>query len=934
MQDLPTSYQPKEKEKKWYDYWEKNNLFSPSEDKSKPTFSIVLPPPNVTGMLHMGHALANTLQDVIVRFKRMQGYRALWVPGTDHAGIATQTVVEKKLFAKTGKKRRDFSKEEFLQHVWAEKESNESNIINQLKRLGCSLDWSAYRFTMDEKSNQAVRKVFKKLYDEGLIYQGDYLVNWDPVTQTALSDDEVEYEEVESSLWYIKYPLENDYITVATTRPETLFGDVAIAVHPEDSRFVALIGKEASLPLTDRKIPIIQDPMVDPEFGSGAVKITPAHDPNDYEMGLKHDLPMVNLLEKDGTLNDLCGSFAGEHIESAREKVVKALTQQNLIERIDDYTLRRGISYRSKAVIQPFLSKQWFIRMEPFKQSLIEAVREKKVELLPSHWENTYMHWIENLRDWCISRQLWWGHQIPIWYNRNDPEKHICYDGEGLPPEVEKDPSSWTRDEDVLDTWFSSALWPFSTLGWPENTEKLKEFYPNSLLITGHDILFFWVARMIMMGQYVMKDIPFHQSFVHGLIYGKSYFRFSEGEVHYVPPDEKKRYDLGSSLLHGVYAKWEKMSKSKGNVIDPIEIIEDYGTDALRMALISSVTFARQIDLDRRRFEEHKNFANKIYNGARFVLMHLSNLQEDDWANGIEIDSLEDRWILAKLQSLISLFRDALEHFAFDKACHLIYDFYWNQFCAYYLELSKHILFGNNEKEKKNRQKILAIILTETMLLLHPLAPFITEEIFSLIRSLFATFSFKAKCPYTSKWQQSINAECCIIAPFPDAIYPEDNKAVDEFEYVDSILHAARNIRGEMGLAPSEKIRLEIIADPKDPFRELIEKNKHILLALLPLQELIFTENEPEGFGASQIIEKVKLFVALTPEMRAREEKRLLKEQEKLLKKETKLNSQLSNQEFLANAPKELVARFQKDLSQVKEQLSLIESKLQKFNIS
>jgi valyl-tRNA synthetase len=663
MSSLSKGYDPKLVEEKWYSFWEESGFFHADVHSSKPPYCIVIPPPNVTGALHMGHALVDTLQDILIRVKRMQGFEALWVPGTDHAGIATQAVVERQLFATTGKRRSEFTREDFLKHVWDWKEQCEGRILDQIRKLGCSCDWKRLRFTMDEGCNKAVRTVFHKMYQDGLIYRGDYLVNWDPVTQTALSDDEVEHEERSSFLWHIRYPLEDGkgHIVVATTRPETMLGDSAVAVHPDDERYRSLIGSRIRLPLTGRLIPIVADPFVDPQFGSGAVKITPAHDFNDYELGQRHNLQMINIMTPDGRINEEGGVFAGLSMEESRHQVLTKLKEEHLLERTEPHTLRVGLSYRSKAVIQPYLSKQWFVRMTHFKEQLLSAVREKRVSLIPPHWQETYEHWINNLRDWCVSRQLWWGHRIPIWYDKADPEHFICYAGEGVPPEVERDPARWQQDNDVLDTWFSSALWPFSTLGWPDQTEELKRFYPTSTLVTGHDILFFWVARMILMGEYVMRDVPFHNAFLHGLIYGKSYWRVRpDGMISYVDSAEKKRYDLGAPVPSDVESKWEKMSKSKGNVLDPIELIKDYGTDALRMALCSSVTYARQIDLDLRRFEEYKNFANKLWNGARFVLLNLQGgelpaLSAEALMQGLDESelSLEDRWILSVLNRTI-----------------------------------------------------------------------------------------------------------------------------------------------------------------------------------------------------------------------------------------------------------------------------------------
>nr|NGX45240.1 Valine--tRNA ligase [Chlamydiota bacterium] len=713
---MSSQYSPSEIEARWYPFWEEGGFFKARANSPKPAYCIPIPPPNVTGVLHMGHALVDTLQDVLIRYQRMAGFEALWVPGTDHAGIATQTVVERDQIARTGKRRSDFEREEFLELVWEWKEKSQEHILRQLRRLGCSCDWDRLAFTMDETRSRAVKTLFKKMFDEGLIYRGDYLVNWDPVTQTALADDEVEYEERETRLCTLRYPIEgtDGFIEVATTRAETMLGDTAVAVNPKDERYSALVGKMVRLPIVDRLIPIIADNYVDPEFGSGAVKITPAHDPNDYEIGLRHDLPMINLMTPDGKMNENTGEFAGLTMEEGRLAVLQKLKSLDAVVQAIPYNHRVGVSYRSKAVIEPYLSKQWFVKMSQFKEPLIEAVKLGKVKIIPKDWENTYFHWIENLRDWCISRQLWWGHRIPIWYRG---EEMVCFDGEGVPPEVEKDPSGLVQDEDVLDTWFSSALCPMSIHGWPEKSAVLGKFYPASVLITGHDILFFWVARMIMMGEYTTKEVPFPETFIHGLIYGKSYWRYGEdGNIAFVTGKERLDYDLGKTPPPEVHSKWEKMSKSKGNVIDPIEIIDTYGTDAMRLALTSVATHARQIDLDRRRFEEYKNFINKLWNGARFVLMNLEDLSKEELASGINPAhlKLEDKWMLSRLNSAIKEMHTHLEAYAFDKTAHLAYTFFWDVFCAYYVELVKPTLFGKvgTDSDRLVKKQILFVVLT------------------------------------------------------------------------------------------------------------------------------------------------------------------------------------------------------------------------------
>jgi len=924
--DLPKAYIPKEVEEKWYAFWEEGGFFKPDLSAPKESYCIILPPPNVTGALHMGHALVDTLQDILIRRKRMQGFKTLWMPGTDHAGIATQTVVERHLIQTEGKRRRDYSRVEFLKHVWNFKEEKQNQILSQLRRLGCSLDWSRLRFTMDETSTKAVLANFKKMFDEGHIYRGDYLVNWDPATQTALADDEVEHEEKESSLWHFRYPIkgQNDFVVIATTRPETMLGDTAVAVSPKDPRFQALVGKELELPLTDRTIPIIEDHYVDPDFGSGCVKITPAHDPNDYEIGMRHNLEFINIMTPDGRINENGGTFEGLSMQEARKAVVDAMKKKDLIQKIEPHTLRVGVSYRSKAVIEPYLSKQWFIKMEPFKEKLMSAVKDKRTKIVPAHFEKTYFHWIENLRDWCISRQLWWGHRIPIWYNKDNPEKMICHIEKELPEEIAKNPDDWIQDEDVLDTWFSSALWPFSTLGWPEKTEDLTTFYPTSVLVTGHDILFFWVARMILMGEYVMDKVPFHESFIHGLIYGKSYWRESESGHAYVPPSEKREYDLGKSVPSDVFSKWEKMSKSKGNVIDPIEIIDEYGTDAMRMALTSSVTHARQIDLDRRRFEEFKNFANKMWNGARFIFMNLEGLTSVELSKGLDQDllTLEDRWILSLLNRTIQSVNTQLDNYAFDKAATLSYEFFWKSFCAYYLELAKPTLFGKNgtPELKTNKQKILLITLMASVRLMHPLAPYITEELFSLIKERFEVKPSKAD-PYTGDLIDALNAPACIKAPYPAVLSDKDMDTEIEktFTFMEEIVYSVRAVRGEMQIPPGEKTDLYISSENKEEI-ELVQKNQSILHALLKIEKIHFEKKD--GFGASTVIGNLKLFVPLPDKLREKEKSRLEKEKEKLQKAIVGAETKLQNPQFSSRAPKEVIEKMRGSLKDAQNKLT------------
>lgn len=942
-QQLPKAFTAKDIEEKWYKFWEEKGFFQADNKSSKPAYCISIPPPNVTGVLHMGHALVDTLQDVLIRWKRMSGFETLWVPGTDHAGIATQTVVERHLIASQGKRRKDFSREEFLSHVWTWKEHSQTQILNQLKKVGCSCDWSRLAFTMDETRNRAVRTMFKKMFDAKLIYRGDYLVNWDPVTQTALADDEVEYEDRDSFLWYFRYPLvgnEGDII-IATTRPETMLGDTAVAVSPSDERYQGLIGKMVVQPLTNRHIPIIADRFVDPTFGTGAVKITPAHDPNDYEMGLNHKLPFINILTPEGRMNENAGKFVGMSREEACAAVVEEMKQLGLLIKIEPHRHRVGISYRSKAIIEPYLSKQWFVQMSGFKEMLRKVVEEKKVRLIPSNWESTYFHWIDNLRDWCISRQLWWGHRIPIWYRKDNPEVMICHDGPGEPLEVQKEPDGWIQDEDVLDTWYSSALWPFSILGWPDKTDDLKKFYPNSTLITGHDILFFWVARMILMGEYEFETPPFPETFLHGLIYGKSYWRHQkDGSVAYVSPSERLSYDLGQPVPPEVHSKWEKMSKSKGNIIDPLEIIDNYGTDAMRMGLCASATQARQIDLDRRRFEEFKNFINKIWNGARFVFLNIETLTAESFAKGIDLDTLalEDRWILSLLNRTIQDVDRHLTDYAFDRAATTAYDFFWKEFCAYYVELVKPILFGKlgTEEQREIKQRILCIILCNTLRLIHPMAPFITEELFQMLKGKFSRLTGQEKTDlYTMETITALCTPACIVAAYPKVIRTTDiNPEIENtFAFLDEVIRTVRNIRAEMQLPPGTPTDLHIHSSPDDPGRLLVENNLGIIQALVRTQNITFSQVEKKvEFSASSIVGNLKLVIPLPQEFKEKEKVRLVKERDKCIASQNNLREQLANDAFLAKAPQQLIEKLKNNLLQTEKELTETMHKLKELD--
>ncbi len=943
--ELSKAYEARTVDSKWYQFWIAHQFFHADTNSKKPAYCIVIPPPNVTGVLHMGHALVNTLQDILIRWKRMLGYETLWVPGTDHAGISTQTVVERHLMQTLNKKRKDFSREEFLAHVWEWKDKSEARIIEQIKRLGCSCDWSRLRFTMDEGNNRSVRTMFKKLYDANLIYQGDYLVNWDPVTQTALADDEVEYEERNSFLWHLKYPLEDGsgYVHVATTRPETMLGDTAVAVNSKDDRFKHMVGKMIAHPLTGRKIPIIADDHVDPAFGTGMVKITPAHDFNDYQMSFRHNLPLINIMTPDARVNENGGKFKDMPFAKAREAIVAALKELGLVEKIEPHVNRVGVSYRSKAVIEPYLSKQWFVRMEQFGKQLRHIVESGEVKLIPPHWDNTYFHWIDNLRDWCISRQLWWGHRIPIWHFKADPTRMICYDGPDIPDEVKKAPDEWEQESDVLDTWFSSALWPFATLGWPDKTPELDRFYPNSVLVTGHDILFFWVARMIFMGKHALGKAPFPESFLHGLIYGKSYWRqHPDGGVVYVNTQEQLDYDIGKPVPKDVFSKWEKMSKSKGNIIDPLEMIDQYGTDAVRMALCASATQARQIDLDRRRFEEFKNFANKIWNGARFVMM---NLEANDQAPGLESNSfsqgldeslltLEDHWILSTLNRTVKSVHNHLGAYQFDQAALEAYDFFWKEFCAYYVEISKPILFGKlgTLQERNNKQKLLVIILCQAIRLIHPIAPFITEELFHVLKERLNNVELLEESdPYTKECIKALQASACIVAPYPTIIRESDiNPKIDAaFALMEQLVYTIRNIRGEMKIPPGTPTDVYIIGKKDDPNYQLVSEYYPIISALVRTQKVAVVTEEPHvGFSSTGVCNTLKIMLPLPADMLQQEKTRLVKEKEKLEANLEKLQTQLGNEEFVSKAPVQLIDKQKALLQQSQNELTEIAKKL------
>jgi valyl-tRNA synthetase len=873
--DIPKAYEPAEVEEKWYRFWEDHKYFHAEVDPDKKPFSIVIPPPNVTGSLHLGHALNNSLQDFITRRRRMQGYEALWLPGTDHAGIATHAVVER-ILAEEGTTRWEIGREAFLERVWAWVEQYGGTIVRQLKRLGCSCDWDRLSFTMDEPRSRAVREVFVRLFEEGYIYQAYYIVNWCPYHLTAISDIEVEYEDVEGQLWYIRYDLKDsdEYFYVATTRPETMLGDTAVAVNPGDERYRDMVGKTAILPLLGREMPIIADDFVDLEFGTGMVKVTPAHDPNDFEIGKRHGLPEINILTPDAKINENGGPYAGLDRYEAREAVLADLEKLGYIQKVEKREHAVGHCYRCHTVIEPYLSKQWFVRMKGLAEPAIRAVEEGDTDFVPERWKKIYFDWMYNIRDWCISRQLWWGHRIPVWYcqdcgevlvAREDPRRCPCGG------RLEQDP-------DVLDTWFSSGLWPMSTLGWPEDNPDLRYFYPTSVLVTAFDIIFFWVARMMMSGLHFMGDVPFRQVFVTALI----------------------RDELG-----------KKMSKSSGNVIDPLEVIDYYGADALRFTLGHIAVPGRDVFLSEERIAGSRHFCNKIWNASRFTLLNLEDF--DPWSvdeRDLEY-TLADRWILSRLNRLIAEIDDDCEAYNFSEACKALYEFFWSDFCDWYVELSKLRLYGGDEAGRMTARYVLWEVLEQSLRLLHPFMPFITEEIWQLLPHL----------------GQSIT-----VAPWP---VPEtariDMGAEADMNVLRDIITAIRRLRSELGLQPGE--RAEALIVPLEPERApLLKEHADYLVSQARLSSFRLTGSvsDPSSF-ARAVASGVEVFLPLAGKDFQEEVERIRREISKLEAEARRFEGKLANPQFLERAPAEIVEKERAKLADValkierlKEQLELL----------
>lgn len=872
LEDLPTVYDAKATEEEVYDFWEKNECFKANANSQKPPYSIVIPPPNVTGVLHMGHALDGTLQDILTRYHRMSGYEALWLPGTDHAGIATQNVVEKKL-REEGKNRHDLGREKFLEKTWEWANEHKSAILNQFKRLGASFDRSRERFTFDEGCSEAVKEVFIKLYEKGLIYKGAYIVNWCPRCQSAISDIETEYETENGHLWEISYPFKDEAgaIVIATTRPETMFGDVAIAVNPTDYKYKDLIGKMVSMPLTGRAIPIIADDYVDKHFGTGALKITPAHDPNDFEVGKRHNLKPVWVIDEEGKMKscpEVPWEIQGMPREDARIKTIELLEQQQALVKITEHVHNVGKCQRCNTTIEPLLSEQWFVKMEPLAKEAIAAVNDGRIKFVPERWEKNYLGWMENIRDWCISRQLWWGHQIPAYYHN--------VTGEMIVAKENPDPANYTQDSDVLDTWFSSGLWPMSTMGFPnEDSADFKKFYPTSVLVTGFDIIFFWVARMITMGLEFTKKAPFSTVYIHGLI-----------------RDEKG----------------QKMSKSKGNTIDPVEIIDKYGCDALRFTMTSLCTYGGQdIKVSDERFEYGRNFANKIWNASRFVLMNLDGVDDND----IDFSNLTlaDKWILDKLNNTAKEVNENIKNYRIGEIAHILYDFFWNSYCDWYVEIAKIQLQGVNDAELKlNTQRVLRYVLDMSLRMLHPIMPHITEKVYSLIPS---ENKFKA----------------IMLADYPtykqELSYPTESK---QMELVFETITSLRNLRQSFNISPSIKVNIEIRAEKSE--KPIFEAVLSYIRRLARVEEISFADESaalpPKSattvVSASKIVVPLADLIDLDAEI-ARQQKKL----DKLLNEKKSLQGRLSNKKFTDNAPKEVIEETQSKVDEISVQQEIIE---------
>ncbi|WP_240374708.1 valine--tRNA ligase [Bacillus piscicola] len=871
---MPTKYDPQATETKWYPFWTEGNFFEAAGEEEKEPYTIVIPPPNVTGRLHLGHAWDTTLQDIVARLKRMQGYDMLWLPGMDHAGIATQAKVEAQL-REEGTSRYDLGRDKFLEKTYEWKEEYADFIREQWAKLGLSLDYSRERFTMDEGLSEAVREVFVQFYNKGLIYRGEYIINWDPDTKTALSDIEVVYKEVQGHFYHMRYPLKDGSgsIEIATTRPETMLGDTAVAVHPDDERYQHLIGKKVILPIVGREIEIIADDYVEMDFGSGAVKITPAHDPNDFEMGNRHNLERVLVMDESGRMNENAGKYQGLDRFECRKQLVKDLQEEGILFDIEEHMHSVGHSERSGAVVEPYLSTQWFVNMKPLAERAIALQKqEEKVHFVPDRFEKTYLHWLENIRDWCISRQLWWGHRIPAWYHKETGEVYV---GNEAPADAE----NWEQDEDVLDTWFSSALWPFSTMGWPDtDAHDFKRYYPTDVLVTGYDIIFFWVSRMIFQGLEFTGERPFKDVLIHGLV------RAADGR---------------------------KMSKSLGNGVDPMDVIEKYGADALRFFLATGTTPGNDLRFHWEKVEANWNFANKIWNASRFALMNMDGLTYEE----VDLDgekTIADRWILTRLQETIRDVTRLMDRYEFGEVGRLLYNFIWDDVCDWYIEMAKLPLYGEKEDVKQTTRSVLAYVLDQTMRLLHPIMPFITEEI----------------------WQHLPHkGESITIAAWPEVNEAlMDDEAVKDVELLKNVIRTVRNTRAEMNVAPSKPIELQIKAANEDVLGQLERGQDYLERFCNPEQLDMQTDLAAPEKSVSKVVTGAELYMPLSGLIDIDEEiARLEKEKEKLDKEVQRVQKKLENEGFMKKAPEKVVAEERQKEKDYVEKREKVKARIQEL---
>ena len=878
--ELAKTYDPKGLEERLYQKWLDNKYFHAEVNRDKKPFTIVMPPPNVTGQLHMGHALDETMQDILIRFKRMQGYEALWQPGTDHAAIATEVKVIEKL-KEQGINKEDLGREEFLKHAWAWKEEYGGKIINQLKKLGASADWDRERFTMDEGCSKAVKEVFIRLYEKGYIYKGSRIINWCPVCQTSISDAEVEHEDQDGFFWHINYPIvgeEGRFVEIATTRPETLLGDTAVAVNPEDERYKDLIGKMLKLPLTDREIPVIADEYVDKEFGTGCVKITPAHDPNDFEVGKRHNLEEINIMNDDATINDLGGKYAGMDRYEARKAMVKDLEDLGLLVKVVPHSHSVGTHDRCGTTVEPMIKPQWFVRMKEMGEAAIKTLQDGNLTFVPERFDKIYMHWLENIRDWCISRQLWWGHRIPAYYCDNCGETVVARELPSVCPKCGCE--HLTQDEDTLDTWFSSALWPFSTLGWPDNTEELNYFYPTDVLVTGYDIIFFWVIRMVFSGLEQTGKTPFHHVLIHGLV------RDSQGR---------------------------KMSKSLGNGIDPLEVIDKYGADALRLTLMTGNAPGNDMRFYWERVEASRNFANKVWNASRFIMM---NLEKAEVPQEIDLNALTgaDKWILSKVNKLAEEVTENMDKYELGIAVQKVYDFIWEEFCDWYIEMVKPRLYNEEDTTKAAALWTLKTVLGNALKLLHPYMPFITEEIYCTLRP---------------------EEESIMIASWPERKAEWDFEADEEaVEIIKEAVRSIRNVRTGMNVPPSKKAKVFVVSED-EAIRETFENGK-VFFGTLGYASEVVVQADKAGIdedAVSAVTSKAVIYMPFAELVDIEKEvERLHKEEEKLNKELARVKGMLSNERFVSKAPERKVAeekakleKYTNMMEQVKERLKQLE---------